>query len=303
MNWKKAVIATSDWEDCDALKTWKEACKECLKQLHRRCFSHSWGRIAAFCLNKSSPCEQPRFCTDREFFVSLHLEIYATEYKIVSGSPEVTWLLPLLREQMHCSDYCADNCSLDQLQVIIHLHWCIHVWDCATQRAEHVPRWSPKLQGIRKATILQKTPWKIELHDTRDIFLLTSFVQQLSLNAMVMMYVAMAVNTLLAMTAHSADWAERMGRVTHLAQLLGVPESCGCPVQNRTVQGQKVDQLKYRQDDHHSLYCFLQPPNASTHTRISRSCASNAYWIGDRWGWPWNYVWRFHKVTVVSVCY
>jgi len=61
---------------------------------------------------------------------------------------------------------------------------------------------------------------------------------------MVMMYVAMAVNTLLAMTADSADGAERMGRVTHLAQLLGVPESCSCPSQNRTVQGQKVDQLK-----------------------------------------------------------
>lgn len=94
---------------------------------------------------------------------------------------------------------------------------------------------------------------------------------------MVMMYVVMAVNTLLAMTAHSADWAERMDRVTHLAQQLGVPESYRCPSQNRTVQGQKVDQLKYRQDDDHSLYCFLQPPNASTHTRISRSCASNAY--------------------------
>lgn len=77
---------------------------------------------------------------------------------------------------------------------------------------------------------------------------------------MVMMYVAMAVNTLLAMTAHAADWAERMDRVTHLAQQLGVPESYRCPLQNRTVQGQKVDQLKYRQDDDHSLYCFLQPP-------------------------------------------
>lgn len=61
---------------------------------------------------------------------------------------------------------------------------------------------------------------------------------------MVMMYVAMSENTLLAMTAHSADWAELMDRVTHLAQLLGIPESYRCPMQNRAVQGQKVDQLK-----------------------------------------------------------